>query len=50
VITLHKKTLLPVKFETYTFDLNKANIPGNKPEWYKLHEQTETFGIKNMSP
>ncbi|XP_050298661.1 sphingomyelin phosphodiesterase-like isoform X2 [Anthonomus grandis grandis] len=36
--------------ETWTFDLEKANRPGNRPEWYKLYSAKDTYQMSSLRP
>jgi len=49
-ITLDVKTKLPVKIETYTFDIKKANENDEDAKFVKDHELTETYGMPDLSP
>ena len=51
VMYLDKKTLLPVDYETYYFDLDRANSNlENKPEWKVHHSLRQTYNLKDLSP
>jgi len=43
-------TMLPLNMYTYTFDLEKANEPGNSPEWFRQHDYLSEYGLKDLSP
>jgi hypothetical protein len=42
-------TMLPVEYETWSFDLDHAN-KYDEPKWYKNFELKEFFGLENLSP
>jgi len=48
--TLDVKTLLPLKIETYTMDLLKANEDDKHAIFSKNHEMTEAYGLDDLSP
>lgn len=50
VLYLEPKNLLPIDFETYSFDLDLANSHDNKPEWKVHHSYRETYGLPDLSP
>lgn len=50
VIYLEPENLLPVEYETYAFDLVKANKRGNKPEWKLFWKYSETYDLEDLSP
>jgi len=56
VMYLDPDTLIPVEYETYSFDLDAANkialIDNGKtpPKWELKYKYTETFGMKDLSP
>mmetsp|Transcript_12579 Transcript_12579/g.11112 ORF Transcript_12579/g.11112 Transcript_12579/m.11112 type:complete len:446 (+) Transcript_12579:480-1817(+) len=49
-ITLDVATKLPVKIETYTVDLVKANNDDDFAEFFLAHEFAEEYGVKDLSP
>lgn len=49
-ITLDVKTKLPVKIETYTLDIVKANKDDQFAEFTLHHELSEDYGIPDLSP
>lgn len=50
VLYIDPELLIPVEYETYSFDLVKANQKGHSPEWQIMYNYTETFGMKDLSP
>lgn len=51
VITLDVKTKLPLKVETYTFDLEKANKEENYEKGFiPTHELAEEYDMKDLRP
>lgn len=51
VIYLEPENLLPIDFETYSFDLDLANNKeGSEPEWKVHHSFRKTYGLKDLSP
>jgi len=49
VYTIDKETLLPVKRETYAFDLEEANASGT-PDWIKYSDWTQDYQMNDLSP
>lgn len=49
-ITLDVKTKLPVKIETYTFELSKANQDDAYAKFVFNHEMSEDYGMPDLSP
>ena len=50
VITLDAETKLPIKIETRTLDLSKANSDDNFAKFLLDHEFAQEYGIQNLSP
>ena len=50
VITLDVETKLPIKIETYTMDLVKANSNDEYAKFVFNHEFAEEYGLPNLSP
>lgn len=51
VIEMDAKTLLPVNFKTYYFDLVEANEhPDREPNWTMLHDYKEYYQMEDLSP
>jgi len=50
VIKLDVETKLPLKVETYVFDLEKANKDDKYARFEKSHELTEEYGLKDLRP
>ena len=42
-------TMLPVDFETWSFDLDHANFY-DEPKWYKRFDLRKDFKLKDLSP
>jgi sphingomyelin phosphodiesterase len=49
VIYLEPENLLPVEYETWSFDLDKANKNGH-PDWKLQYKYSETYDLKDLSP
>mmetsp|Transcript_9580 Transcript_9580/g.16091 ORF Transcript_9580/g.16091 Transcript_9580/m.16091 type:complete len:239 (-) Transcript_9580:49-765(-) len=49
VIHLDPDTLVPVDYETYAFDLEKANRE-DVPQWNRVYNYRELLGLKDLSP
>lgn len=49
-ITLDVVTKLPVKIETYTFDLQKANKDDSYAKFFFSHEFAVEYGLPDLSP
>jgi len=47
---LEPTNLLPVEYETWSFDLDKANKALRQPEWKLQYKFSETYGLKDLSP
>jgi sphingomyelin phosphodiesterase len=50
VITLDLKTKIPVKIETFTFDIKRANEDDTDAKFIFDHEMSQTYGMKDLSP
>lgn len=45
VLEVDEETMLPLKVHTYVL-----NITAEDPKWFKHHEMTEYYEIKDLSP
>ncbi|CAI2362825.1 unnamed protein product [Moneuplotes crassus] len=50
VFEIDVKTKLPVKIDTYAFDLEKANKNDKYAKFEKIHEMTEEYGLRDLRP
>ena len=50
VITLDVETKLPIKIETYTMDLVKANSDDEYAKFFFNHEFAQEYGLSDLSP
>lgn len=48
-IDLDAKTMLPLNMRTFFIDMDETNRDG-VPNWRELHDNLETYGLKDMSP
>lgn len=39
-----------MEHETWTFDLDKANIADNEPHWYKLYSAKDAYQMDSLRP
>ncbi|ENN71374.1 hypothetical protein YQE_11939 [Dendroctonus ponderosae] len=47
----HENTTREVlEHETWTFDLDTANLPGNEPNWFKSYSATDEFQLNSLRP
>ena len=49
VIYLDPATMLPVDYEVYAFDLQKANSK-DKPEWNLKYDYRKIYNMTDLSP
>ena len=49
VLYMDPDTLLPVDLETYSFDLERANVK-NEPRWTRKYSIKESYGLPDLSP
>jgi len=49
VIYLDPKTMLPVDYESYAFDLEYANA-NDSPKWYLKYDYRKMYELKDLSP
>lgn len=49
VATVDKKTMLPLNYETYYYDIKRANKEG-KITIEKLHDYLSTYDLKDLRP
>ena len=50
VVTLDAQTKLPIKLDTYTLDLEKANQDDKYAKFELFHEFTQEYSITDLSP
>lgn len=50
VVTLDVKTKLPIKIETYTLDLEKANKDDSYAKFVLTHELSKEYNMKDLRP
>jgi len=48
-IEFDKEFMVPVNAHTYYMNITEANM-NDKPEWKILHDLTEEYGLKDLSP
>lgn len=41
---------VPVKIDTYMFDIEKANSGAGEPEFEFHHTYSDTYGVKDLAP